>query len=213
MCGRTRMTVPGDELARLFRVDDVLHALPPRLEVRPTDPIAVVRRGPDGRRKLEVLRWGIVPRWAKDPRSVGALINARVETVADKPAFRDSLRSRRCLVVADAFYEWKKDGATKTPYVVTTRAGGAFAMAGLWDRWVAIDGEVLESCTVITREANGVVAELHDRMPIVLAEEHHEAWLDPDLQDAALAPLLASGADVIFVASPTSPVRQLGLFG
>jgi len=214
MCGRARLTVPAAEVARIFGLDEVPHELPSRPEIRPTDPIPIVRRGRDGKKRLELVRWGLVPGWAADPRDAASLINARVETVAARPAFRDAFRERRCLVVADAFFERKKEGASSTPFVVT-RGGSSepFAMAGLWERWVAKGGEVLETCTIITRDAAGAVADLHDRMPVVLAREHHDAWLDPEVHEQrTLEAVLASALLEGFVATPMAPVTQLRLF-
>ena len=158
----------------------------PGFNVAPTQPIAVLRALHPGKgRTLDALRWGLVPSWAKDP-SVGIrMINARVETLAEKAAFRDALRLRRCLVVADGFYEWQKQGRTRQPFYIRRRDERLIAMAGLWEKWTSSDGEIIETFTIITKPSVPPVAEIHDRMPAILAEAHHDVWLDSGLEQTA----------------------------
>jgi putative SOS response-associated peptidase YedK len=205
MCGRFTLTTPADVWAKLFELDSVPE-LGPRYNIAPTQPVAAVRStarpqtdaAESGRvesrrgssRELALLRWGLVPHWARDPDLKGrTLINARSETVADKPSFRDSFRFRRCLVVADGFYEWQPAGARKQPFWIRLDSGAVFAFAGLWDRWVGED-QTLESCTLLTTEANEGLRSLHDRMPVILDPQHHEAWIDPDTPHWELESLL-----------------------
>jgi putative SOS response-associated peptidase YedK len=160
--------------------------LTPRYNVAPTQQIGVVRTA-DGQRELSFMQWGLVPRWAKDPKIGSQMINARAETAAEKPAFRDAFRKRRCLVVADGFYEWKKTGGkTKQPFYIRMKDHRPFGFAGLWERW----GE-LESCTILTTRPNELCASVHDRMPVILSPNDYDQWLDQQVTDAAaLQPLL-----------------------
>lgn len=185
MCGRFTLSTPVDELARLFGAE--LGALEPvsaRYNIAPTDPIVVVRRRSEGDRELTLLRWGLLPSWVRDPADFPTLINARAESLHRKPAFQDALRERRCLVPADGFFEWRRENG-KQPYFVRAREGGPLAFAGLWERWVAPDGQPVESCTVVTTEANELVRPLHDRMPAILRPEGRERWMDPTVRRLA----------------------------
>jgi len=205
MCGRFTLTTPAAVWAALFELDSVPE-LGPRYNIAPTQPVAAVRStarpqtdtaGPDeteagtgSGHECAQLRWGLVPHWTRDPDLKGrALINARSETVAEKPSFRDSFRFRRCLVVADGFYEWQPAGARKQPFWIRLDTGAPFAFAGLWDRWVGKD-ETLESCTLLTTEANEGLRPLHDRMPVILDPHDYEAWIDPDTPHWELESLL-----------------------
>ncbi len=190
MCGRFTQTAPGDVIAELFDLPET-PALAPRYNIAPTQDVAAVRAAPGGGRELVMLHWGLIPSWAKD-RAIGArMINARSETAAEKPAFRAALRSRRCLIVADGFYEWQKLGGRKQPYLIALTDGRPFGFAGLWERWAGEGGEPVESCTILTTSANGTVAPIHDRMPVILEREHHVEWLDPGVADpAGVLPLL-----------------------
>jgi putative SOS response-associated peptidase YedK len=136
------------------------------------------------------LRWGLIPSWADDPTIGNRLINARSETVASKPSFRAAFKNRRCLIPADGFYEWKKEGKTKQPLHIQRKHGLPFAFAGLWEEWER-ENEIIQSCTIITTEANELMAEFHDRMPVILDAKHYELWLDPEVHDPnLLEPLL-----------------------
>ena len=200
MCGRFLLTTPTSRLSSLFQFDGG-PALAPRYNVAPSQPVATVRPSGDSGRECVLMRWGLVPSWAKDVRG-GGLINARAETAATKPAFRDAFRSRRCLIPADGFYEWKRGPKKGLPFTVRQKDGGPFALAGLWDVWQAPGGEAVESCAVLTTEANALMKELHERMPVILRPEDHAAWLDPavgkaDVLQRLLRPLDA-GAMMLF---------------
>jgi putative SOS response-associated peptidase YedK len=179
MCGRFALFASGDEIAQLCGLAEAPD-LTPRYNVAPTQHVAAVRLD-DGRRTLVPLRWGLIPPWARDPAGIGhSLINARAETVAEKPAFRSAFRSRRCLIPATGFYEWLATGAKhKQPYFTRMRDGRPFAFAGLWERWHGGEGEPVETCALLTTEANELVRPVHDRMPVILGPGDFAAWLDP----------------------------------
>ncbi len=191
MCGRFALFSPEEILAAMFGVEG--DRFPPAsYNIAPSRDVAAVRIAPEGRagRELALLRWGLIPSWAKDPAIGYRMINARVETAPEKPAFRSAFRRRRCLVPADGFYEWQKAGARKQPYYVRMADGKPFAFAGLWEQWEGPDGAVA-SCTLLTTGANDLVAPIHDRMPVILSPGDFGSWLDPDVRDpAALLPLL-----------------------
>jgi len=177
MCGRYSLTTPVESLRRLFEFPE-LPNLAPRYNVAPTQEAPVVRRGDDGDSHLALLRWGLIPSWAKDRTIASRLINARAETVATTNAFRAAFKSRRCLVLADGFYEWRTEGDRRQPHRIVRADGGAFAMAGLWESWRDKAGDtVLESFTIITTEANALVKTIHARMPVILDAHDHAAWL------------------------------------
>jgi putative SOS response-associated peptidase YedK len=181
MCGRFTLRTSGERLARHFRLARTPE-LPFRYNVAPTQPIPVIRQTAEGR-QLSMVRWGLVPRWARDMSGAGRMINARAETVATKPAFRDAFKHGRCLVVADGFYEWKKPTPRqREPYLIQLRTGEPFAFAGLWDTWMGPEGPI-ETCTIITTDANELVRSLHDRMPVILSPREYDRWLDPALED------------------------------
>ena len=190
MCGRYVLTITGKVLAGAFGVDQVPE-VEPRYNIAPTQRAPVVR-GDEGRRRMDLVRWGLIPPWAKDPSIGQRLINARAETAAAKPSFRNAIRRRRCLVPADGFYEWQRTPAGKQPWLIRMADGWPFAMAGLWEIWRPRDGEPLETFTILTTEPNEVVAPLHDRMPVILPPGSWDLWLDPSVTDPdRLAPLLA----------------------
>ncbi|MGH6952942.1 MAG: SOS response-associated peptidase [Alphaproteobacteria bacterium] len=180
MCGRYSITMPVEAMRRLFRITGELPALLPRFNVAPGQAVPIVRpaegEAADGR-SLVMMRWGLIPSWAKEPQIGYRMINARAETMAEKPAFRAAFRARRCLVVADGFYEWKSAGRTKQPYRIELADRSPFAFAGLWERWQAPEDAPIESCTILTTEANELLRPIHDRMPVILDEAGHEPWL------------------------------------
>lgn len=185
MCGRYTLI----NLAALTQAFPWIDEPPPaaepsRYNIAPTQPILVVANNRADR--FEHFHWGLIPSWAKDPAIGNRMINARAETLAEKPAFRTAVRRRRCLVPADGFYEWQEalGGKTKTPMRITMKSGGVFAFAGLWDAWHAPDGSVISSCTVITTSPNELMAEIHDRMPAILRRDDYQRWLDPAERDA-----------------------------
>lgn len=188
MCGRMVLTRSVAEIAETFGALDPGLVLEPRYNVAPSLEIPAVRAG-EGARAVSLLRWGLVPGWAKDASIGNRLINARSETAAEKPSFRAAVRKRRCLVPIDGFYEWAKPlekGAPKTPHYFSASDGGLLAIAGLWESWTHREtGEVIETCTLLTTEANAVVRPVHHRMPVLLDRRDFEPWLDPTLQDVA----------------------------
>jgi putative SOS response-associated peptidase YedK len=193
MCGRYTLKTDRRNLAERFELGE-LADFAPRYNLGPTQDGLVVRTGDKpGTRTAAWLRWGLIPAWMKEGAHA-VLINARAETVASKPAFRDAFKHRRCLVVADGFYEWSRLGAMKLPHYLTVNRGEPFAMAGLWERWQppgAASNDVLESYTIITTSANEVLAPLHDRMPVIIDPEFYEDWMNPLLTETqALQPLL-----------------------
>lgn len=200
MCGRFTLRTNGHELARSLLplcVTDPRRLtldLTPRLNVSPTQPVLVVRGGEDPSPDLvwSLPRWGLVPHWAADAARAASLINARSETVADKPSFRDPFRRRRCLIPADGFYEWAvvPGQRTKRPCLIDHVDGTPLWFAGLWDRWHAPDGTTLESCTILTTTANGLLATIHDRMPVLLDAAGRAAWIDSTTAACDLITLL-----------------------
>ncbi|MDH5412377.1 MAG: SOS response-associated peptidase, partial [Alphaproteobacteria bacterium] len=170
MCGRYSLTLPVEAVGRLFGVNvDSVSALEARYNIAPSQRVVAVRRGEKAdERELVFLHWGFVPAWARDPDSMSQPINARGESVEAKPMFRDAFRKRRCLIPADGFYEWKKTAAGKQPWRIERADGAPFAFAGLWDRWQGPEGKVIESCVIITTEANETMRPIHDRMPVIL---------------------------------------------
>jgi putative SOS response-associated peptidase YedK len=198
MCGRTALTASPEDLREAFGLSET-----PRLaahyNVPPSQPLAVVRvLRHDPTRKMELLRWGLIPAWAKDRKLGHKLALARVETAATTPAFRDALRRRRCLVVVDGFFEWKRTEKKSRPYFVRRDDWAPFALAGLWERWVSRDGEIVESCAILTQPARPPVDAVHDRMPLVLERETWDRWLDPAITDVtAIGPMLGPRAPAL----------------
>ena len=182
MCGRFTLSTPAQTLASLFDLTETLE-LPPRYNIAPTDAVATVRLpAEDAERELALLRWGLIPPWAKDPAVGSRMINARAETVATSPAFRAAFRQRRCLVPATGFYEWQRLERRKQPFYIRMRDGLPFAFAGLWEHWEGPDGAAIESCTLITTEPSELVRPVHDRMPVILDPKDYELWLDPGVR-------------------------------
>lgn len=177
MCGRFTLRAPPQDLAQYFDLAEVPD-LVPRFNVAPTQTVGAVRLEA-GARQWVFLRWGLIPRWAKDPKIGNTLLNARGETIASKPSFRAAFKTRRCLIAADGFYEWQRKGKVKQPYHFHLRAGGPLAFAGLWEEWETPQGMRLESCTIATTTAHPVVAPIHDRMPVILPRATFDAWLSP----------------------------------
>jgi putative SOS response-associated peptidase YedK len=180
MCGRFSLTLPVDAMGHLFGFDpESAPELAPRFNIAPSQDVAIVRRrGETSERELALVQWGFVPGWARDPASMRQPINARGETVESKPMFRDAFRQRRCLVPADGFYEWKPGAGGKQPWRIERADGAPFAFAGLWDRWQGRDGKVIESCVILTTDANETVRPIHDRMPVILDIGRFGPWLE-----------------------------------
>ena len=189
MCGRFAFYSPTEATAALFGASGSLD-IEPRYNVAPTQYVASIRNAEgDDARELALLRWGLVPFWAKDPAIGSRMINARAETVAEKPAFRAAFRRRRCLVLADGFYEWHKEGQAKIPYFISLANEQPFAFAGLWERWQGKESDdEIESTTLITANANEFMSSLHHRMPVILEADTAERWLagDDEVIDSAV---------------------------
>src|SRR5271156_1911327 len=191
MCGRYVIISTPEAIRALFRYGEQPN-FPPRYNVAPTQPIPVVRLA-DGKRSFALMRWGLLPSWVKDPKTFPLLINARGESVLDKPAFRNAMRRRRCLIPADGFYEWA-DGTPRRPYFVRPKAGGPIAFAGLWEAWTGPNGEEVDTAAIVTTPANRLPAAIHDRMPVIVAPEAFNLWLDCARVDATTAAALIAPA-------------------
>jgi putative SOS response-associated peptidase YedK len=180
MCGRYTQRADAKKLAEAFGVAEV-PAVEPRYNIAPTQQILGVYESADGR-QMRFYKWGLVPSWAKDASMGSRLINARSETVAEKPAFRDAFKKRRCIIPADGFYEWQKTEGRKQPFFFCLRDESPFGFAGLWERWEGDGGQVINSCTILTTEANEVLRPVHERMPVILHRDDYELWLDADVR-------------------------------
>lgn len=178
MCGRFALKTPVATLGDHFELGEPPECeLTPRYNISPGTDIATIRLSPEGRRVMHLLRWGLVPNWAKDPAIGNRLSNARGETVAEKPSFRSAFQRRRCLVPVDGYYEWKAEGRTKLPHYFSMRDGEPFALGGLWESWRTPDGSILRTVCLITTSPNEVAEPIHDRMPVIVGKEDFEAWL------------------------------------
>lgn len=205
MCGRFTLRSPAGVIVAQFGLRE-LAELAARYNIAPTQNVLAIRVD-DATRAWQPawLRWGLIPSWAKDEKIGAQLINARAETIAEKPSFRSAFKQRRCLVVADGFYEWKKSGRAKQPFHIRRRDQQPFAFAGLWERWRGGDGE-LETCTIITTEANELLRPLHDRMPVILAPRDYGEWLAPVANPEALQALLSASDAAELEVVPVNPV-------
>lgn len=185
MCGRFALYADYEALLKRFDVEETTldqASYEENYNVAPSQQIAAIIN--DGERnRLGTLRWGLIPSWAKDKKIGYKMINARAETAAEKPSFRNAFKKKRCLIPANAFYEWKKDQTGKTPMLIHLANDELFAFAGLWESWHAPDGELIHSCTILTTQANSLMADIHDRMPVILAKDAEKVWLDPAVQD------------------------------
>lgn len=192
MCGRFTLTLDSKQIQDAYPWLNVPQGIQPRYNIAPTQPVAVVPN--DERQRLDFYVWGLIPSWAKDPSIGSRMINARAESLAEKPSFRSAFRRRRCLILADGFYEWQTAGGrkSKTPMFIHLHDRQPFAFAGLWELWNAPDGSQIYSTTIITTEPNDLMASIHNRMPVILPPAAYERWLAPGEQDPRdLAPLLA----------------------
>ena len=204
MCGRFALYTPAEAVVRLFRLDGAPD-LSPRYNIAPTQPVVAIRPGEGGGREARMLRWGLVPFWAKDPSIGSRMINARGETVAEKPAFRQAFRRRRCLIPADGFYEWQKVPGGKQPWYISARDEVPLAFAGLWERWDKRGTEApVETCTIVTTAANATLLPLHDRMPVILGAADWDAWLDDAASSTLLRDLIRPAPDNLLSARPVS---------
>ena len=186
MCGRYRLSRRKQLVEEYFESAPWDDDWSPRYNIAPTQHVPVIRQNPkEPVRELSLMLWGLIPSWAKDPSAAARMINARAETAASKPAFRDALRFRRCLVLADGFYEWAKTAKGKQPYCFEVNDGELFAFAGLWDGWKDGNGYWLRTCTILTTTPNAVSSHVHDRMPVILDPASYDFWLDPGMQNVS----------------------------
>lgn len=188
MCGRYALAAPRSQLSRHFALDQCVE-LAARYNIAPATDVAVIRQSPGGQRVAHLLRWGLLPQWAKDPALAARLINARGESLRDKPAFRDAFRKRRCLIPASGFYEWQAIAAPagparKQPFYSSLQSGEVMAFGGLWEAWTAPDGEVVRSCCIVTTAANEGMRAIHPRLPLIVARQHWQAWLSAPADEA-----------------------------
>lgn len=206
MCGRYTLRADLSQISRIFQLQGG-PTLSPRYNIAPTQEVAAVRWDRDHhQRELTLLRWGLIPAWAKDAKIGNRMINARAETIAEKPSFRNAFRKRRCLILADGFYEWQKIDGKKQPYFIHRPDDQPFAFAGLWEDWKQGEADI-QSCTIITTTANAVMAPLHDRMPVILSSENYPLWLDPEFPNRdALQELLRPCDPQLLETYPVSTV-------
>lgn len=204
MCGRYTLTSAPEAIRALFRYDEHPN-FPARYNIAPTQPIAIVRMV-DGKRQFALVRWGLLPSWVKDPGAFSLLINARGESVCDKPAFRAAMKRRRCLIPADGFYEWQATGkGPKQPFYIHARSGMPLAFAGLWETWMGPNGEEVETAAIVTTAANQTLGPIHDRMPVIVPSEDFNVWLDTANVDAKIAEaIIAPAPDDLLEAYPVS---------
>ena len=177
MCSRYTLTSPPEAVRTYFRYANEAE-FPPRYNIAPSQPVAIVRDTPRGGREMALVRWGLIPSWVKDPRAFKMLINARSESAVDKPSFRAALRHKRCLVPADGFYEWTGSAAARRPHLVRPRQGGPMGLAAIYENWLGADGSEIETMAVLTTASNAAMSALHDRMPVIIPPEHFDLWLD-----------------------------------
>ena len=208
MCGR--FVIAQTHFRRIeARLGTEFPPLPPRYNIAPTQRIPAIRQLEDGCYAMDDYRWGLIPFWSKEPKIPYSTFNARAETVADKPVFRAPFKSRRCLIPASGWYEWKTEAGKKHPYYFTSQDDEGLVLAGLWDHWQGAEGSSLQSCTILVGAANALVAKVHDRMPIILPESAFAAWLNPDEDQRHIRDLLvAYDADRLRAWRVTTAVNQ-----
>jgi putative SOS response-associated peptidase YedK len=194
MCGRFSRKATLQAIIDEFEIEEVNGTIEPSYNVAPGQDVAVILK--DESRKLGLLKWGLIPSWSKDPAIGNRMINARAESLAEKPSFKHPLRRKRCLIIADGFFEWKKEGKQKIPMYIFLKNQKPFAFAGLWDTWTSPDGNKISTCTVITTEPNELLKKIHNRMPVILTKKHFDLWLDRNVQDEQMVlPLLQPYAE------------------
>lgn len=191
MCGRFSQSKSAETIAQVFQVNNV-PPLTPRYNIAPTQQIqTILQNAEQSQREFQILHWGLIPSWAKDPKMGARMINARAETVAEKPSFRAAFKQRRCLILADGFYEWQQQQKKKQPFYFRMNDEHPFAFAGLWEHWKSGDGEVINSCTILTTEPNDLMRPVHNRMPVIIDPKDYDLWLDTEVKTPELLqPLL-----------------------
>lgn len=204
MCGRLALTTPPDAVRTFFGYVDRPN-FPPRYNIAPTQPLAIVRQTLDGTRRFHLVRWGLIPGWVKDPSSFTLLINARAETAAQKPSFRTAMRHGRCLIPASGFYEWRRTPEGKQPFWIRPREGDIMGFAGLWETWSDPDGGDMDTGAILTIESNRMMSGIHHRMPVILKPDDFGTWLDvANVERRDAEKLLVPAEDDFLVASPVS---------
>lgn len=203
MCTRYLLTSPSDAVRAVFRYRNVEH-FPPRYNIAPTQPVLIVRNGRDGEREAQLVRWALLPPWVKEPSTFSVIVNARAETIAEKPSFRGAIRHRRCLVPADGFYEWTGGRGAKQPHLIRLTSRAMLAFAGIWEHWLGADGSELETMAIVTTSGNDDMSVIHDRMPVILDPSNWDAWLDCSSGTATgvldlLRPLAPNLIDIVAV--------------
>ncbi|MBD1935241.1 MULTISPECIES: SOS response-associated peptidase [Cyanophyceae] len=191
MCGRFSQSKSAETIAQVFQVNNV-PPLTPRYNIAPTQQIqTILQNAEESQREFQMLHWGLIPSWAKDPKMGARMINARAETVTEKPSFRAAFKQRRCLILADGFYEWQQQEKKKQPFYFRMNDENPFAFAGLWEHWKSDDGEVINSCTILTTEPNDLMRPIHNRMPVIIDPKDYDLWLDTEVKKPELLqPLL-----------------------
>lgn len=203
MCGRFTLKTSPNALQEELELLVPTNELRPRFNISPSQRVAVVAN--KGERQIELFKWGLVPSWAKDPAIGNRMINARAETLVEKPSFRTPLKKRRCIILADGFYEWRTEGKKKLPLYIRFAHGKPFAIAGLWETWKDPEGNVIPTCTIITTSPNAFMSRIHDRMPVILPKERIAQWLNPEpVESNELIPLLSPWASDDLQAYPVS---------
>ncbi len=208
MCGRYTLTIDPADLQDMLELGELPPDLHPRYNIAPTQPVAVVTSADD--RKVEFFQWGLIPSWSKDPAIGSRMINARAETLAEKPAYRVPFARKRCLILADGFFEWKQVDKSKRPFFIQLKSREPFAFAGLWDTWAAPTGEAKRTCTIVTCEPNELMSELHNRMPVILDKSLMWDWLDPAATPIGLRALLIPYAKPMSAYAVSRLVNQPG---
>ncbi|MBD2002644.1 MULTISPECIES: SOS response-associated peptidase [Cyanophyceae] len=205
MCGRFSQSKSAETIAQVFQVNNV-PPLTPRYNIAPTQQIqTILQNAEQSQREFQMLHWGLIPSWAKDPKMGARMINARAETVAEKPSFRAAFKQRRCLILADGFYEWEQQEKNKQPFYFRMNDEHPFAFAGLWEHWKSGDGEVIDSCTILTTEPNDLMRPVHNRMPVIIDPKDYDLWLDTEVKKPELLqPLLRSYSAEEMTAYPVS---------
>ncbi|MDO9413150.1 MAG: SOS response-associated peptidase [Pseudolabrys sp.] len=207
MCGRYTLTSAPEAIRKLFGYAEQPN-FPPRYNIAPTQPIAVVRLI-DGKRQFALMRWGLLPGWVKDPKAFSLIINARGEGIADKPAFKNAIKRRRCLIPADGFYEWRAGAPYKQPFFIHAKSGEPLAFAGLWETWTGPNGEEVDTAAIITTRANETLSPVHERMPVIIARHDFDRWLgkgeiESNVEAALAQVLICPAPDKLLAAYPVS---------